>query len=168
MITALIIMGYIVAGTIVGKLMSNAFLKHQYDQEISHIKESNYTSHMKKSYETYEDYVLDQKTRAYETALRDSELDRQLSMVMCLIFWPAAVTILIGYYIYNAYKKIPKLKNLGLNAAGRDVRKTEKNLNKIKTAKALENSKIDEWNNMVDILNENGLNDITKYEKKVK
>ena len=119
----------------------------------------------------YEEYVAQEKERFYKSAFSESYVDRMMSHILGTMFWPVALIPIIIYYICYFIVKIGrklKLNDLGLNAAAQDVRKAKKKVNKAKEALALENSKIDEWNSMVDILNENGLNDITKYQKKDK
>ena len=164
------IVGYFICGLFVGKLAQNIFLNRKYRQFCNRISKYNH----KYSYggETPEEYMVREKEEAYDRAVAASSTDRTFSMVLGTVCWPVAIIAVIVYYVCyfggKIFDNLPNGGHFGMNAAAFDVRKARKQATKAKTVRELENAKVDEWNNMVDILNENGLNDITKYKKKVK
>lgn len=169
MTVTLWIAAYLFIGVIVGKLAANAFLNKHYRHLISRIKPEDYNDYQKKNHPTYEEYVLSRKEWAYEEAWDDTSIDRVMSHILGTLFWPAVLAVLLSYYLVLAAQRISGAeRGFYLNAAGRDLHKTRKNIDKVIAAKELENKKIEEWNAMVDILNENGLNDVTNYQKKEK
>lgn len=165
MIVVAYIVGYLICGMIIGKLAANIFLNRAYRKYIKNINPSNFT-YVDKRTRTFEEWEADKKERAYDNALDDTDIDRQMCHTMGAIFWPLTLVVISVYYIYALFVRISVIGDYGLSLAGHDVRKAHNKIEKVKKQRELENKEIIKWNQMVDILNENNLNDITKYEKR--
>lgn len=155
--TLIILIAYILVGLTVGTLCSNVFLNKAYKKEL--------TGYQHKSFWKTPEAEAELKARCFNRALIDSKPDRIFYFIMGSLFWYLAILVLVGYYIYKVWPTMPTII-FGFSKSARSVMQAKNNVDKVKEQKALEDKAKEEWNTMVDILNENKLNDITKYEKR--
>jgi hypothetical protein len=170
MTIVLYIVGYLACGLITGKLAANLFLNHRYRNLCKGITRLTHERYHKRM--TWEQYVVMKKKEHFKEAMRASDLDRFMGMLLGTIIWPVAIVLVTIYYIWyfgnKAIQALPNGGHLGLSAAARDVYKAEKKILEVQKARELENARIDEWNTMVDLLEENNLNSMAQLKKKVK
>lgn len=155
--TIAILAAYILVGVTTGTLCSNVFLNKAYEKELE--------GYQHKSFWSTPEAEAELKAKCFNRALIDSKPDRIFYFIMGSLFWYLAILVLVGYYVYSKWPEIPTVI-FGISKSARNVKRASSNVAKIKEQKALDAKAKEEWNTMVDILNENKLNEITKYEKR--